>query len=261
MCIYCGTNKYRKIYQEHFGPIPKDSNGRSYEIHHIDGNHDNNDYNNLKCITIQEHYDLHYSQEDYGACYAISVRMKSPPEALSEIARKVAYKKLADGTHPFLDPAVQRKGVEAASIVNNKRIANGTHNFQSGKIQGETSRKRVKDGTHHWLGPETNLKKIKDGTHPFIGGAVVQKQLADGKHTSQLKKVCEYCNKLVGLMNFKKWHGDQCLLNPDNSEVIRTSSFTFNNPSLEKKTCEYCFKLVGKGNYARWHGDNCRFKN
>ena len=32
---------HRKIYQEKFGPIPKDEKGRSYEIHHIDGNHKN----------------------------------------------------------------------------------------------------------------------------------------------------------------------------------------------------------------------------
>ncbi len=27
MCIYCDTNKYRNIYQEHFGEIPKDELG------------------------------------------------------------------------------------------------------------------------------------------------------------------------------------------------------------------------------------------
>ena len=89
----------------------------------------------------------------------------------------------------------------------------------------------------------------------------MRKQLAEGKHTSQLKKVCEHCNKTIDLMNFKKWHGNQCILNLNNQNVVRTSSFTFNNPSQEKTTCEHCSKLVGKGNYARWHGDNCRFKN
>ena len=64
MCIYCGTNKYRKIYESHNGPIPKEDNGRSYEIHHIDGNHFNNDPSNLKAVSIQEHYDIHYSQGD-----------------------------------------------------------------------------------------------------------------------------------------------------------------------------------------------------
>ena len=47
MNIYSETN-YRKIYEQHYGPIPKDTDGRSYEIHHIDGNHNNNDINNLR---------------------------------------------------------------------------------------------------------------------------------------------------------------------------------------------------------------------
>jgi hypothetical protein len=55
---------YRKIYEQNFGPIPKEPNGRTYEIHHIDGNHNNNDPTNLSAMTIQEHYDIHYSQGD-----------------------------------------------------------------------------------------------------------------------------------------------------------------------------------------------------
>ena len=43
-------NKYRKIWESYYGPIPKDENGISYEIHHIDGNRDNNDINNLKLV-------------------------------------------------------------------------------------------------------------------------------------------------------------------------------------------------------------------
>ena len=58
---------YRKIYESHFGPIPKEKNGRSYDIHHIDGNHSNNSPENLRAVTIQEHYNIHYEQEDWYA--------------------------------------------------------------------------------------------------------------------------------------------------------------------------------------------------
>jgi hypothetical protein len=136
--------------------------------------------------------------------------MKLSPEELSEIARKVAYKKLADGTHPFLNPSVQRKGVEAASIVNGERIANGTHNFQGGKIQRESNLERVKAGTHNFLGSASNQARIDAGTHNLIGGAIMRKQLAEGKHTSQLKKVCEYCSKTVSVNNYTRWHGHNC---------------------------------------------------
>ena len=37
MDIY--QKNYRKIWVERHGPIPLDENGRTYEIHHIDGDH------------------------------------------------------------------------------------------------------------------------------------------------------------------------------------------------------------------------------
>ena len=46
---------YRKLYESVFGEIPKDSQNRSYEIHHIDGNHNNNSIENLMCISA-----IHY---------------------------------------------------------------------------------------------------------------------------------------------------------------------------------------------------------
>lgn len=78
---------YRKIWETTNGTIPKDEFGRSYEIHHKDGNRENNELENLICVTIQEHYDIHYKQGDYGACVMIAKRMDMPPEYLSEIPR------------------------------------------------------------------------------------------------------------------------------------------------------------------------------
>lgn len=78
---------YRKIWEEHYGPIPVDEYGRTYEIHHIDGNRQNNDISNLDCMLIQKHYDTHYLQKDYGACLLIAKRMNLPANYLSEIQK------------------------------------------------------------------------------------------------------------------------------------------------------------------------------
>jgi hypothetical protein len=78
---------YKKIWIHHNGPIPKDKNGRPYEIHHIDGNHNNNDIGNLLCVPIQEHYDIHYRQGDYGACVMIAKRMNFSPDYISNIQK------------------------------------------------------------------------------------------------------------------------------------------------------------------------------
>jgi hypothetical protein len=64
MSTYSRVN-YRKIYEKHFGSIPKEPSGRSYEIHHKDRDHVNNDPSNLIAVTLQEHYDLHYAQGDF----------------------------------------------------------------------------------------------------------------------------------------------------------------------------------------------------
>jgi hypothetical protein len=76
-------NNYRKIYEQYHITIPRDKNGRKYDIHHIDGNHDNNSPTNLVALTIEEHYDVHYSQEDWYACFLIGTRMKKSTEELS----------------------------------------------------------------------------------------------------------------------------------------------------------------------------------
>jgi hypothetical protein len=65
MSIYSDLQRrkvnYRKIYEQHFGPIPKDNHGRSYQIHHIDGDKNNNNIENLLCLSIEAHYQLHLS--------------------------------------------------------------------------------------------------------------------------------------------------------------------------------------------------------
>lgn len=81
---------YRKIYEQHYGPIPKDDMGRSYEIHHIDGNHKNNDINNLKAVSLQEHYNIHKDQGDVGACWLMSPRLNLTGEEMSRLGREMA---------------------------------------------------------------------------------------------------------------------------------------------------------------------------
>ena len=66
---------YRKIWENTFGKIPVDENGRSYEIHHIDGNRKNNSIENLKCVSIEEHLQLHLEQKNEAAVHAITIRM------------------------------------------------------------------------------------------------------------------------------------------------------------------------------------------
>lgn len=78
---------YRQKWEDQFGPIPVDDEGFSYEIHHIDGDHSNNDIDNLKLVSIKEHLDIHLSQEDWFAAALIAKRIGLGPEYSSNLQR------------------------------------------------------------------------------------------------------------------------------------------------------------------------------
>jgi hypothetical protein len=87
------------VWIEHHGSIPVDEHGRSYEIHHIDGDRKNNDISNLLCVSIQEHYNIHLRQGDYAACLRIAAKMQIPPNELKELAKKAAKKRWSDKSY------------------------------------------------------------------------------------------------------------------------------------------------------------------
>jgi hypothetical protein len=57
------------------------------DIHHIDGNHYNNDPENLLAVSLEEHYNLHKANNDHYACFMIAQRMDIKPSDWREMAR------------------------------------------------------------------------------------------------------------------------------------------------------------------------------
>jgi hypothetical protein len=84
-------NTHRGVWMKHNGKIPIDEQGRSYEIHHVDSNPNNNSIDNLICVSIQEHFKIHFNQGDWGACSLILERMK-----ISKKIREAINKKLSE---------------------------------------------------------------------------------------------------------------------------------------------------------------------
>ena len=177
MSIYKrNKSNYRKIYIDNFGSIPVDVEGRTYEIHHIDGNHNNNDPTNLKAVSIQEHYEIHYSQGDYYAAFLIGERLKIPPEELSRLASINVKKQIENGTHNFLK---REDGSSVGGDTQIKRSKDGSHNFlkrEDGSSLGKTTtEKLLLNGTHNFLkredgssvGGDTQIKRSKDGSHHY----------------------------------------------------------------------------------------------
>ena len=224
---------YRKIYENHYGPIPKDECGKSYDIHHKDFNKSNNDPTNLVALSIQEHFDLHYKMEHYNACRLImKQRLNKSAEELSSLARKGALKQLAEGTHPWVGDGTHQRQVQADRVANGthnwvgpthnqNRVVNGTHpNMRRADGTSPTS-DRVKLGKHNWQkrsdGTSVASDNVKNGSHHFLGKSITNRQLTTGTHPSQQEWKCEVCGK-VGKHRaaYTRFHGEKCRWGVDN---------------------------------------------
>ena len=226
MSIYTKTN-YRKIYEQYYGSIPTDSNGRTYEIHHIDGDHSNNEPDNLIALSIQEHYDVHYSQEDWNACSIIAQRIGMDPKDASDLSREFTLNRVADGTHPWLSGEHQRKSIL-------ERLENGTHPSQVLKTCEHCNKTMGMSNYEKWHG--NKCASIK----PRAKGSCF------GPRKQSLNKTCPHCSKSTDPSTYSRWHGDNCKLAPDN---VGTAIWT----------CPHCNK-TGRhlGNYTMWHGEKCK---
>ena len=236
---------YRKIWTTHHGrKIPRDEQGRSYEIHHIDGNPKNNDITNLRCVSLQEHYDIHWAHGDYGACLRIGIKLGRTGEEISHLATLHNLRRVEKGIHPFKGGKIQRKRIEdgthnlVGGAMHRKLVAEGIHNFLGGEVTRRNNKKRIENGTHNLLGPEHNRRMMAEGK------SSIPKQLEDGTHPSQQIRICPHCNKTGKGACMVRWHFDFCKKNP-------------NRQSREILTCPHCNKSGANNVMERWHFDNC----
>lgn len=196
---------YRRIYTQHFGPIPK-----GYHIHHKDGNHSNNDPLNLVAITAKEHYDIHYDQEDYGACWAMyrTGHMTLTSEERSALVSKQQRMLLELNKHPFQD----QKNRENIRHIHLDKISKRTHHLQSGSIQRIQNAKRIREGTHNLLGENNPIhERVGKGLHQEMMKNENKKRLANGIHNFTMKWICPICGKNgTNQTNYSRWHGDRC---------------------------------------------------
>lgn len=141
------TNRvYRKIWESVNGEIPKDDSGRSYEIHHIDGNHTNNEISNLKLVTIEEHYHIHFMQCDYAACHMIAKRMAKTPEELSKTISEL--NKLRVGSlNPFYGKTHNTESINKIKTALTGR-KNGPHSESTKKLIQAKLTGKLKSSEH-----------------------------------------------------------------------------------------------------------------
>ena len=200
---------YREIWENVNGPIPVDSDGRKYEIHHIDGNRKNNSIENLQCITIEEHYRTHLEQKDYQAAGIIASRMKVSKEEL-EIIRKGVSEKTLGKPKPWLRRPRVKKECRYCGELN----GGGGHEKS---CKGNPNRKPTF---------KPNLSKtIKGIPKRKIPCKFCSKQVSLGnlkRHESSCKSnverkdftwktvTCPHCFQEGGLNIMNRWHFENC---------------------------------------------------
>lgn len=271
------VNKYRKIWIEKYGEIPLDLDGRSYHIHHIDRDRNNNSIENLKCLSPVDHFIEHFNAGEYHMAYAIAIKYLDKDEqnwfgGLSSLA------KLAANTRNNAAIGFRNKELFNRIMKEQKRkIENRLFHLQKGDIQSRTNKRLVLSGKHNFQTNENKLRvkernqrQLKDGTHPFkrpgFQSAIVQKRIKEGtfhlstkehsermsnknrllvqsnQHPFQQEKICSFCGETGKGFGFHFKHGQYCLQNPNNKNI----------------QCEYCGKLTHPAIYKRYHGLNCK---
>ena len=165
---------YRKLYESVFGEIPKDDLGRSYEVHHIDGNHSNNSIENLLCVSIEEHYNIHFTQGDFNAANLAAERMNLP------------HLKIIGFKNPHSEEAKQ----------NMRKPKSNKENYKKPKsLQHKESIRLARLGTTRSQSTKLKLSLCKAGKTPS---------------QNLIKAVCPFCNKEGQQIAMKRWHFTNC---------------------------------------------------
>lgn len=167
--------KYKKIWETY----NKKELPKNLEIHHIDGNYNNNDPNNLLAVSIDEHLKIHLQQNDHSAVQAILMRMQRTEEKiklLKESASKHQSNLFKNKKHNFQKKEIQEKRLHAAKKEHERRrkeglgaflgihdtVKNGKNarNKMSREMELELASKMVDKirGTFWWTNIETGEK-------------------------------------------------------------------------------------------------------
>lgn len=148
---------YRKIWESYYGTIPE-----NFEIHHIDGNRNNNDISNLKCVSIEEHFNIHLNQNDFGAALAISIRMNSDKEIIQKLASKFQKELLLANDHNFQKISKEKRSNISKNTIK-KRIDSNLPAFLNIKNTKENAKNAGKIASEKHSG-FLDTKSIKHGS-------------------------------------------------------------------------------------------------
>jgi len=91
------------------------------------------------------------------------------------------------------------------------------------------------------------------------------------KQNNREKVECPFCKKICSINVIKRWHFDNCIMNPINvnRDLLNERKCSMetrkkmgeNKKKKPKLICPYCNKQGGSSNMRRYHFENCKYKN
>jgi hypothetical protein len=171
---------YRSIWEKNYGPIPKDENGVSYQIHHIDGNRNNNELNNLMCVSLDEHIEIHKKQKDWASvAFLEQMRGKIVTgwKHSTETKEKIRQNNLENPRRYWL-------GKKRPDTAERNKLG------PSEETKEKQREAKLKNPTKYWLGKSRKGMKQNHPTHE-----------------------CPHCGKIGKGSAMFKWHFDNCKKN------------------------------------------------
>lgn len=194
---------YRRLWTKVNGPIPLDEQGRRYDIHHIDGNRENCELENLQCVSMEEHLAIHVGHKDWAAAFRIAQRMSVNPKIKSELMSKSNKKRLEEGTHPFQDMEIR----EAATKAVMEMVAAGAHPFQDPEVNKRAVKAKQEKYNHEELSEQT--KK----------GWAAWKEVNPDATIRTLQGSKAGAEKIKGTKWYHKADGTQIRITPNNPQI------------------------------------------
>ena len=176
---------YRKIWEKHYGVIPVDENGKTYEIHHIDGNRKNNDINNLVAISIKDHYEIHLKKGDYLAAHIINKRIKNSTEYIGWKHRESTKKKIS----------IKNKGRKFSE--DHKKNMSLCRLGRKRNPHSEETKEKIRQSK---LGDKNPAKRKE-----------VRDRISNTQKGRKIPSVvCPYCKKIGSNGAMQRWHFNNC---------------------------------------------------
>jgi hypothetical protein len=188
---------YRKIWSDYYGPIPVDENGVTYDIHHIDGDRNNNNIFNLIALPLKEHYQIHYDKGEYCAAHLISQRLNMTPEERAHINKKISEFKTGKPLSEYHKSRMKKPKTEETKM-------------RMRKPKSEEHKNKIKEASigkvySHIECPHCGIKTASNNAKKYHFDKCP-------KYAGDIRPVytCPHCLKKGKGSAMKQWHFDRC---------------------------------------------------